>query len=221
MVFMMNMTNATATTATANTRRTLYGASKAERLAVRAAFIPKGARLVSGPKGGAVYSYDGLRAGAPVFYAIAFRGYAAKPEFHYSYRTVETRDAAIAQFQAGLVETATRKTARAAAKAAWTNPLTVGTVLYTSWGYDQTNVDFYAVSRVSGRRVWLRRVESEYTATGDMSGRTRATLPIRYVGAETMHTAQPLGDGGVYVKVGHNHASIDTPGQSHYTSSYA
>lgn len=33
----------------------------------------------------------------------------------------------------------------------------VGDLLYSAWGYDQTNVDFYEVVRVSKASVWLRK----------------------------------------------------------------
>jgi len=203
--------------------RTMHGANKAERLAARAAMIPTGARLVAGPTGGAVYAYDVVdRTGATVHYVIAFRGFAARPEMHYRYRSVEARATAIATFHESLAARAARKAAAAAAKTAWTNPLVAGTVLYTSWGYDQTNVDFYAVTRVSGRRVWIRPVAADYVESGYLSGRTSAALPVRYTGPETMHTAQPLGtECGVYIKVGHQHAYVDTPGQTHYSSHYA
>jgi hypothetical protein len=39
--------------------------------------------------------------------------------------------------------------------------LTAGTVLYTSWGYDQTNIDFYQVVRSTDKTVWLQQLEKE------------------------------------------------------------
>ena len=36
----------------------------------------------------------------------------------------------------------------------------VGSVWYTSWGYDQTNVDYYQVVRESESSVWLRKIGS-------------------------------------------------------------
>ena len=35
------------------------------------------------------------------------------------------------------------------------NPYSVGSVWYTSWGYDQTNVEFYTVVRETAASVWL------------------------------------------------------------------
>lgn len=33
----------------------------------------------------------------------------------------------------------------------------VGDILYSSWGYDQTNIDFYEVVRRTEKSVWLRK----------------------------------------------------------------
>lgn len=39
-------------------------------------------------------------------------------------------------------------------------PVEVGTIFVSSWGYDQTNVDFYRVARISptGKTVWLQPI---------------------------------------------------------------
>ena len=58
--------------------------------------------------------------------------------------------------------------------------LEVGSVLYTSWGYEQTNVDFYQVTRlVAPRTVEVRQIGSQEaagTSSGDMS---EYVLPAR------------------------------------------
>jgi hypothetical protein len=124
-------------------RFTLAGASKPERLQYRAVFIPKGARLVPGPAGSAVYVYDVIdKAGTTVYYALVFRGSAGKPDWHYRFKTDERRQQTIADFRASVASAQARRDAVQQERAAWTNPLTVGAILYTSWGYDQTNVEF-------------------------------------------------------------------------------
>jgi len=67
----------------------------------------------------------------------------------------------------------------------WMHGLTVGSILVRSWGYDQTNVDFFEVVAVRGAMVRIREVAAvvveshagaEYLAprrgiyTGDVSG---------------------------------------------------
>ncbi len=45
--------------------------------------------------------------------------------------------------------------------------LEAGTILESSWGYDQTNRDFYRVTRVSAHNVWFIKVPSvEVESTG-------------------------------------------------------
>ena len=199
--------------------RFLQGADKAARLAHREIYIPKNARLVPGPSGCAVYAYDCDRRGVSVFAAMGFRGTAGKPEFHYIYRTEAARTLAIEEFWKSVISSREFRAKRQAEKSAWTNPLKVGDLMYTSWGYDQTNTEFYAVTRVSGKRVWIREIAGDYDATGFMSGRSWPAMPIRFVGEETMHIARQSGE-GASVKIGHHYAYQDQ-GRTHYTSSYA
>ena len=37
----------------------------------------------------------------------------------------------------------------------------VGDILYSSWGYDQTNIDFFKVVKTSEFSVWIQRVNSK------------------------------------------------------------
>jgi len=54
----------------------------------------------------------------------------------------------------------------------------VGDFFEESWGYDQTNVTFYQVVRISetGKTVWLRRVQS--AAVSDDGGPTTHVAPL-------------------------------------------
>jgi hypothetical protein len=46
----------------------------------------------------------------------------------------------------------------------------VGTILYTSWGYDQTNVEFFEVIATTKAMVVLQKIGTNYSSTGDMTG---------------------------------------------------
>ena len=48
----------------------------------------------------------------------------------------------------------------------------VGDILYDSWGYDQTNIDYYEVVRTSKASVWIRSIAREMTDDG------RHVIPI-------------------------------------------
>ena len=42
----------------------------------------------------------------------------------------------------------------------WVTPK-VGDILYSSWGYDQTNIEFFKVVKVSEFSVWIQKVGSK------------------------------------------------------------
>jgi hypothetical protein len=47
--------------------------------------------------------------------------------------------------------------------------------MYDSWGWEQTNIDFYKVVRKTDSTVWLQKLRSEVKETGFMSGPTWPT----------------------------------------------
>jgi hypothetical protein len=87
--------------------------------------------------------YFGLDAnGRP--YAVGFRGRSQKPSLNYWYATIEKRNADIKKF---MEQSSERKKNRAPA----VRELKVGDVLSCSWGYDQTNIDYYLVQELRGK----------------------------------------------------------------------
>lgn len=54
-----------------------------------------------------------------------------------------------------------------------------GDVVVNSWGYDQTNIDFYEVTRATSHFVWLRKLQQTTKETGFMCGPT-APIPSQY-----------------------------------------
>lgn len=54
-------------------------------------------------------------------------------------------------------------------------PVKVGDIFYDSWGYDQTNIDWYQVVELtkSGKSVKVRPIAGKTKETGFMSGETR------------------------------------------------
>lgn len=39
-------------------------------------------------------------------------------------------------------------------------PIKPGDILTYSWGYEQTNIDFFQVTRVTAKNAWIRRIEA-------------------------------------------------------------
>lgn len=52
------------------------------------------------------------------------------------------------------------------------NKIKVGDIFYNSWGWEQTNINFYQVVRVtrSGKTVYVREVQGITTPNGPMTG---------------------------------------------------
>lgn len=195
--------------------------TKEDRLQARKSYVPAGAYQVCDSDIAAAYIFPDKYRPADRTIALGFVGTAGKPALYTAYRKYDDAAAAVVQFLLNIGEHHARRRATAKAKAEWTNPLQVGTILYTCWGYDQTNVEFYVVTRVSGRRTWIREIAADFEATGFMQGKTWPKMPIEMHGDETMHIAQPSGSRGVYLKISDSiHAYVDE-GKTHHTSSYA
>lgn len=193
--------------------------TKADRLANRAIYLPKNrpVHCVTDTDAAAAYVYKTEKGHVT---AVCFAGSAGRPEIHCTYADIDRATSEIARFLLGITASQTRKTTERAERKAWKNPLTVGTILYTAWGYDQTNVDFYVVTRVSGKRTWVRAIAQDSETTGFMSGNCWPRMPIQMTGEESMHVAQPSGKDGVHLNIRGHHASVET-GRSHGWSSYA
>ncbi len=100
-----------------------------------------------------VYCYiSGAGYPKPMPAFVAYSGRRTKADHHQAFRDEAQRDEAVQEYFDGL--RAWAKT-RAEWKAERSKPTTlkVGDLLSYSWGYDQTNVDFYEVLEVKGKRV--------------------------------------------------------------------
>ena len=137
----------------------------------RESYIPAGAVKVADTESDAVaFTYEA----AGVLYGLAFHGKAAKPDWHFRFNSEERRASKIAEHAAGRRVHAVFR-AESKAKAAAPITLKVGDILNTSWGYDQTNVEFFQVTAIVGARmVELREVAADSVTTGFMSGNKTA-----------------------------------------------
>ncbi len=101
-----------------------------------------------------------------------------------------------------------KRAAKSAARKAIVNPYKKGDILYNSWGYDQTNVDWYVVVRVSPKSVFLRSIPGIYKETSseglaDMSGSSTPNMAwfngAGATGKTIRKTLQVLDNGEVYI----------------------
>ncbi len=123
--------------------------------------------------------------------AMGFSGRRQKPDFHYRFQTIERREAHILGWLKRLREVAAEKARQRAKRRDFQHSLQVGDVLYSSWGYDQTNVDFYQVTRLKGKtQVVVREIESVKTHSGAyMQGHAMASKDS-FVGSEMTRGVQ-------------------------------
>ena len=83
------------------------------------------------------------------FSAICFAGKAVNPTWYYLFRSEEAMLAQVAKTVNNRIARAAEVAKYKAERLAPTN-LKEGDILYCSWGYDQTQVDFYKIKEVVG-----------------------------------------------------------------------
>lgn len=145
-------------------------------------YIPKGAMKFADRQSSAVVYAFTSKSGQPAL--MGFHGRAQKPDFHYRFRNEAHREAHARQFferwRANDAHSRKRKVADRA--------LAVGDVLRCSWGYDQTNVDFFEVTALIGKAmVEIREIAQE--AEGDWTGRC-VPVPGKFIGKPLRKRAQ-------------------------------
>lgn len=125
-------------------------------------------------------------------WGIAWGGKADKPAYHYRYRSREDAVKKAEDFIAGRQQHAELKSARLKERNDFRTTLEVGNVLDASWGYDQTNIDFYEVTAVSPDRryVTIRPIAQGSVATAWAQGDCWPRTGI-YTGPETRHRVLP------------------------------
>ena len=140
------------------------------RLAQR--WFPKGAMAINHPDGlGVAFVAEWKQPGS--FQVVAYAGTAGKPSFNFIYKTRELAEKKVSEFFTNLLA---HKIHIAERREVLNKPhsLKVGDVITNSWGYDQTNVDCYQITRTTEHFVWLKPIASELVndeGHAPMSGR--------------------------------------------------
>lgn len=184
--------------------------SKEARMKWREIYVPKGATPdPRNSEAAAVFLYET----AGKAYAMGFNGTAGKPSFHHSYRSPESREEHVTKFFEAVKSSKEYKAKRAAARKAYTHTLTVGDILHTSWGYDQTNVSFFEVTRiVSGKSVGVRKIRSEMVeATGPFSSSVRGVRGA-FIGEEIVRR---VAEGNAVLNAEYSYAAHPGAGPTH------
>lgn len=138
-------------------------------------YIPKGSVKVCDKLSDAVAYIYASKTGKPC--ASIFFGKQSKPVARFAFRNEAERAKHVAEyFSRKQAHDARIKSGRDDDKKPHT--LQLGQVLSASWGYDQTNIDYYQVTRVvSDRTVEVRKIRRDSRDTGWAGSMTGDCLP--------------------------------------------
>lgn len=161
-----------------------------------------------------VYTTALGKAGAAIFF-----GKQAKPVSHFTYRDEARRDEAVAQAFASRQASQKFKAERQEEKKNFVHDYKVGDIFYTSWGYDQTNVDFFEVTKVSGKMLTVAAIGMSSEDTGYLTGNCKPRPGAFLTGRHAKSFRVLARQGGVTID-GHSAWRCD-PAESHRWSSYA
>lgn len=184
-------------------------------------FTPKGATKITDKLSDAVAYVDTNDMGKPR--AVVFFGKQSKPAVNFWYRDTARRDQAVQQAFEGRRRTMARKSEERQARKAFVHTVKVGDLFHTSWGYDQTNVEFFQVVDVKGKYAVLREIGGESVQTGHDAGRCSAKrgafLTPRYDGDDRgLPIRRLIQDGSI--KIDDVRRAYPTKeGETHYWSS--
>ena len=188
-------------------------------------WIPEGSTEQKHPEGlGVVYCYErpSRHRVETEWLAVAYIGKGEKPSWHIAYRTEERRAADIAEFWRNLEGHRERMAERRKVRAMPTGAK-VGDILHTSWGYDQTNVEYFEIVAVRGKVVDLRELAREVVcSTGSMSEVVRP-VQGKYLDKPALCGKRPSGygkEGDYTVRIDDVRTAFLGGGERH-TSSYA
>jgi hypothetical protein len=188
----------------------------------REQFIPKGSIKLT-PKGveAVVYVYES--AGRPC--ALVFLGKQNKPALHVRYRSTERREQAVREYIESRRKVEEYKAEQQAKRRGFKHSYKVGDVLSCSWGYDQTNVEFYQVTATTPGTVTIREIAQKAVPDSQQAhgmAENRIASPGVFLEKSEPVTKRPQyqKDGPGYVPMKHGCCSL-WDGRPKYCSWYA
>jgi hypothetical protein len=152
-----------------------------------------------------------------------------KAIFAYRFRTMDEMTKYINDFMATKTDykimKELEKTAKSEAKKNLINPFKVGDILVNSWGWEQTNIDFFQIVKVGPKSVTYREIGSDLTHSDGLSSMAGYVMARRdyFIGDEVTKVLQCYGIGEkltIYVPCKHGSISL-WDGEKEYCSWYA
>lgn len=161
-----------------------------KRIAER--YIPRGYDLVHQDQDVHIYHgditkryADGDQRTRPAM--LIFKARAKNPLQHYIYADEADRAKRQAEIVAAYSTRRAAKQERAAERKKFEHSVKIGDIFYTSWGYDQTNIDFYQVTGVSGSMVTVHQIAGSITGYDSSMSGDKVAAP-----GEFLERAEPI-----------------------------
>lgn len=188
----------------------------------RADFIPKGAiKITPRDVDAEVYVYE--REGR--VYALGFGGKRQKPDFHTYYSSPHRRERNVRDYLDNLRKVKAYRDEQQAKRRGFKHGYKVGDVLHYSWGYEQTQCDFFEVVATTDHTVTIREIGQE-TVLDSTYQHGMADMRVATPG-KFLEKSEPLvkrvqydAEGPGYVSMPHGCASL-WDGRPRYCSWYA
>ena len=108
-----------------------------------------------------IFTWEEERKGKEVLLGMAFAGKSTKHLWYYRFRNEREREQRIEETIDSRKKKMEEKAQRRKERSDFAHGYEKGDILYSSWGYDQTNIDFYQVTDVKGKMIVVREVEKE------------------------------------------------------------
>lgn len=154
-----------------------------------------------------IYTWDDVSGtGRKRFWGAAYSGKSNKPIWFIQFSTQSNRIEEIRKTIERRKEQLAAKERARQEKADFQHNLKPGDIFYSSWGYDQTNIDFYEITAVKGKNVIIRQIESKVVEGAGGPSERVVPVPGHFVGEPMLKRPQGLGGPGsslgrVYIKV--------------------
>jgi hypothetical protein len=156
------------------------------------------------------------------FILKAYRGRATKPMAFYRFRTEHERAGYLLRIKNEETSRVNRVEERKAERKAVTCELKVGDVLHYSWGYDQTNCEFYQVVALTAKGVKIREIDGRQvpSASDGMSSMScqMEAVPNAFIAAAPVMTKRMTTNTSVGMSYG---VASKWDGKPKYSSWYA
>jgi len=148
-------------------------------------YIPKGSKEIKAAKTDAV-AYINDYADGTKYTAMVFGGKRSKYDKYYGFKTKEARDNYVIKYFTDQENLALSKKKWAEDKKAQAEEnqanYQVGDILVSSWGYDQTNIDYYQVIERTAKMATIQKICKEFLDSGYPSEDKVIPLKDSFVG---------------------------------------